>query len=83
MNNKLSQHCNALHIISSPTFKKILSTISISILTYRINVTDVYLIYCNYCAGLQALHEITTSESYKLRVDLEDWEGNQAYAEYS
>ena len=33
--------------------------------------------------GLQALHEITSSESYKLRVDLEDWEGNQAYAEYS
>ena len=33
--------------------------------------------------GLQTLHEITSSGSYKLRIDLEDWEGNQAYAEYS
>ena len=33
--------------------------------------------------GLQALHEITSSESYRLRVDLEDWEGNTTYAEYS
>ena len=33
--------------------------------------------------GLQILHEITSSGSYRLRVDLEDWEGNQAYAEYS
>ena len=33
--------------------------------------------------GLQALHEITSSASYKLRVDLEDWKGNHAYAEYS
>ena len=33
--------------------------------------------------GLKALHEITNSGSYKLRVDLEDWEGNQVYAEYS
>ena len=33
--------------------------------------------------GLQALHEITSSASYRLRVDLEDFEGNQAYAEYS
>jgi len=37
---------------------------------------------CNF-SGLQALHEITNSGSYRLRVDLEDWEGNQAYAEYS
>ena len=33
--------------------------------------------------GLQTLYEITSSGSYKLRIDLEDWEGNQAYAEYS
>ena len=46
-------------------------------------IIDEYLIYCNYCAGLQALHEITSSGSYRLRVDLEDWERNQAYAEYS
>ena len=33
--------------------------------------------------GLQALHEITTSGSYQLRVDLEDWESNITFAEYS
>ena len=33
--------------------------------------------------GLQPLHEITSSGSYRLRIDLEDWEGNQAYAEFS
>ena len=33
--------------------------------------------------GLQTLHEITSLGSYKLRVDLEDWEGNQVYAAYS
>ena len=33
--------------------------------------------------GLQALHEITSSGSYRLRVDLEDWENDTAYAEYS
>ena len=32
--------------------------------------------------GLQPLHQITSSASYRLRVDLEDWEGNLAYAEY-
>ena len=37
---------------------------------------------CNLL-GLQALHEITSSGSYRLRVDLEDWEGNTANAEYS
>ena len=37
----------------------------------------------NSLLGLHALHEITSSGSYRLRVDLEDWEGNHAYAEYS
>ena len=42
------------------------------------------LITSHFCfLGLQALHEITSSGSYRLRVDLEDWEGNLAYAEYS
>jgi len=36
-----------------------------------------------FLSDLQALHEITTSRSYRLRVDLEDWEGNHSYAEYS
>ena len=40
-------------------------------------------IYRRSLLGLQALHEITSSGSFRLRVDLEDWEGNTAYAEYS
>ncbi|CAK8684744.1 unnamed protein product [Clavelina lepadiformis] len=32
--------------------------------------------------GLELLHQLTTSADYKLRVDLEDAENNQAYAEY-
>ena len=33
--------------------------------------------------GNANLHAITTARPYKLRVDLEDWEGNTAFAEYS
>ena len=36
----------------------------------------------DFFPGLQSLHEITSSTSYRLRVDLEDWEGNRVYAEY-
>ena len=32
--------------------------------------------------GLDKIHRLTNSEQCKLRVDLEDWEGNSAYAEY-
>ena len=34
-------------------------------------------------SGLQLLHELTGSGSYRLRVDLKDWEGEQRYADYS
>ena len=33
--------------------------------------------------GNANLHAITTARPYQLRVDLEDWEGNLAYAEYT
>lgn len=33
--------------------------------------------------GLDKIHRLTTSDRYKLRVDLEDTKGNTAYAEYS
>ncbi|XP_052774602.1 fibrinogen C domain-containing protein 1-like [Mya arenaria] len=33
--------------------------------------------------GLETLHKLTTSEDYSLRVNLMDFEGNKAYAEYS
>ena len=33
--------------------------------------------------GLELLHEITSARSYVLRIDLQDWENNQRYAEYS
>ena len=33
--------------------------------------------------GLELLHQLTTRFKVKLRVDLEDWEGNTAYATYS
>ena len=32
--------------------------------------------------GLHLLHVITKSQSYQLRVDLEDWDNNTAYAVY-
>jgi hypothetical protein len=32
--------------------------------------------------GLEQLYRITTSRRYKLRIDLEDFEGNKRYAEY-
>ena len=32
--------------------------------------------------GLDKINRLTSSERYKLRVDLEDFEGNTAYAEY-
>ena len=33
--------------------------------------------------GLDALHTLTSTHSYELRVDLEDWDGNWYYATYS
>lgn len=33
--------------------------------------------------GLDKIHRLTVHGDYKLRVDLEDFEGNKAYAEYS
>ena len=47
-----------------------------------------YLIYhwlhfCFKClSGNLALHAITSQGLYELRVELEDWEGNTAYAQY-
>ena len=32
--------------------------------------------------GLDKIHRLTNSKQYELRVYLEDWEGNSAYAEY-
>ena len=33
--------------------------------------------------GLKTMHSLTQSRTYKLRIDLEDFEGNTRYAEYS
>nr|KAG5693648.1 hypothetical protein BaRGS_017378 [Batillaria attramentaria] len=33
-------------------------------------------------AGLDKIHRLTSSQNYTLRVDLEDWDGSTAYAEY-
>ena len=33
--------------------------------------------------GLDVIHTLTSSGTFLLRVDLEDWEGNTKYAEYS
>ena len=35
-----------------------------------------------YWLGNEYLHYMTSSRAYKLRFDLEDWDGNTAYAEY-
>ena len=36
-----------------------------------------------YWLGNEYLHYLTNSRAYNLRFDLEDWDGNTAYAEYS
>ena len=36
-----------------------------------------------YWLGNEYLHYLTNSRAHKLRFDLEDWDGNTAYAEYS
>ena len=36
-----------------------------------------------YWLGLDKIHHLNVSASYKLRVDLEDFDGNTAFAEYS
>ncbi|XP_039256390.2 microfibril-associated glycoprotein 4-like [Styela clava] len=33
--------------------------------------------------GLETLHQLTSSNSYELLIDMEDWEGNKRYARYS
>ena len=82
MNTKLSPHGNALHTFRISILLKSKHNFLVNFKLYC-EIIIGPLIFCNHCAGLQALHEITSSESYRLRVDLEDWEGNRAYAEYS
>ncbi|XP_077969664.1 fibrinogen-like protein 1 [Styela clava] len=36
-----------------------------------------------YWMGLETLHRLTSDGEFELRIDLEDWEGNKAYAKYS
>ena len=71
------------YIISEVQHYKSLTIISILILNYKMKSSKMQLFFNNYIVrtGLQALHEITSSGSYQLRLDLEDWESNQAYAE--
>jgi hypothetical protein len=40
-------------------------------------------LFGEFWLGLEKLHRITTSGKYKLRIDLEDFEGNERFAEYS
>lgn len=35
-----------------------------------------------YWLGNEAVHQLTSSGTYSLRVELQDWEGNDAYAQY-
>ena len=37
---------------------------------------------CEFWLGLDKIHRLSHSDSHKLRVDLEDTEGNTAYEEY-
>nr|XP_027237066.1 microfibril-associated glycoprotein 4-like [Penaeus vannamei] len=36
-----------------------------------------------YATGLKALHALTRGRPHQLRADMEDWEGNTAWAAYS
>nr|KAG5689525.1 hypothetical protein BaRGS_008900 [Batillaria attramentaria] len=36
----------------------------------------------DFWIGLDKIHRLTSSQNYSLRVDLEDWDGSKAYAEY-
>jgi len=38
--------------------------------------------WCVYCAGNENLHLLASDTRQRLRVDLGDFEGNTAYAEY-
>ena len=40
-------------------------------------------LYGEFWLGLDKINRLTSSDRYKLRVDLEDTEGKTAYAEYS
>lgn len=33
-------------------------------------------------SGLEALHKLTNQGSYKLHIDLQDWQGNKRFAQY-
>lgn len=37
----------------------------------------------NYWIGLSTIHALTSQKNQELRIELEDWEGNKAYAQYS
>ncbi|CAH1796214.1 unnamed protein product [Owenia fusiformis] len=39
-------------------------------------------LYSDFWLGNEKLHHLTNQRDYTLRVDMWDWEGNQAYAEY-
>lgn len=40
-------------------------------------------VHSEFWLGLETLHILTETSAYELRVDLEDWNGNTAYAVYS
>ena len=50
--------------------------------TFIIHAGKIILSITKY-AGNQVIHALSTSESQELRVELEDFQGNQAYATYT
>ena len=68
------------YIISAVQHYKSLTIFFVLILNYKMKSLEMQLFFNNYIVrtGLQALHEITSSGSYQLRPDLEDWESNYA-----
>ena len=50
---------------------------------YKQGFGDMSALSGNFWLGNDNLHRLTSQDNYTLRVDLWDWEGNTAYAEYS
>ena len=47
-----------------------------------VNRNEIYILVFEFISGNLALHAITSQGFYELRVELEDWDGNTAFAQY-
>lgn len=60
-----------------------LSSISISLLDLNRCLSDDHHCLTDYLSGLETMHLLTQAKNYELRVDMEDFEGQKVFAQYS